>query len=272
MNARLPLGIQLALPEEFEKDRGLSGLLSLLRSEGFSELELNIANLALAEPERLRGFLGRFGFSLTRLATGQAARLQGLSLSAADAAVRRRSVQRLAEMIQYAARYPAEVIIGLLKGNPGGDPGAAEERFGDSLAELAGMLGKSPVPVLLEVTNTAECAVITTPQKAADAIARHPGFGFRVLLDTWHLYREGLGPVPTLAHFPDLRGSLHLSDDNRRLPGLGGIDFSPIIDVLLSRRYEGSLVLEGVFGGDPGKDIMRSARYLRGILDSWDSD
>ena len=266
MNARLPLGMQLTLPEEFEKDAGFSGLLSLLRSEGFSELELNIADIARAEPERLRGFLAGFGFSLTRLATGQAARLQGLSLSAADAGVRRASVQRLAEMIQYAARWPAEVIIGIVKGNPGGDAGGAEERFRDSLAELAGMLGKSPVPVLLEVTNTAECAVITTPQKAAEAIARHPGFGFRVLLDTYHLHREGLDPAPTLERFPGLRGSLHLSDDNRRLPGLGRMDFSRIIDALLSRRYEGSLVLEGVLGSDPGGDIMRSGRYLRGII------
>lgn len=122
MKARLPLGIQLALPEYFERDQGFCGLLSLLRREGFSELELNIADPAQVEPDRLRGFLGRFGLSLTRLATGQAAQLHGLSLSAADAAVRRRSVQRLAEMILYAARCPAEVIIGLLKGNPGGDP------------------------------------------------------------------------------------------------------------------------------------------------------
>ncbi len=258
--------MQLTLPAEYEEDTGFCGLLSLLRYEGFSELELNIADITVAEPERLRGFLAGFGFSLTRLATGQAARLQGLSLSTVDAAVRRVSVRRLAEMIQYAARWPAEVIVGMVKGNPGGDARGAEERFRDSLSELAAMLGKSPMPVLLEVTNSAECAVITSPQKAADAIARHPGFGFRVLLDTYHLHREGLDPAATIERFPELGGSLHLSDDNRRLPGLGRMDFSSIIDALLSRRYEGSLVLEGVLGSDPGGDVTRSARYLRGII------
>jgi 5-keto-L-gluconate epimerase len=266
MKARLPLGIQLALPEGFEKDQGFCDLLSLLRLEGFSELELNFPDPEQVEPDRLRGFLGRFGLSLTRLATGQAARLHGLSLCAADTAVRRRSVQRCAEMILYAARYPAEVIIGFLKGNPGIDPGEADARFRESMAELEEGLGESPVPVLLEVTHSAECPVITTPQEASDALARHPGFGFRVLLDTYHLYREGLDLVSTLAGFPYLHGSLHLSDDNRRLPGLGGIDFAPIIGALLSRGYEGSLVLEGAFGGDPGADVTRSARYLRGIL------
>jgi sugar phosphate isomerase/epimerase len=268
MKARLPLGIQLALPEDFENDREFRGLLSLLPREGFSELELNISDFAQAAPERLVPFLDRFGLSFTRLATGQAARLQGLSLSAADPAVRRLSVQRLAEMIQYAARCRAEVIVGLMKGSSGTDTGPADERFRHSLSELEGLLGKSPVPVLLEVTNRGECAVITSPQEALDAIALHPGFGFRALLDTWHLHREGLDIVSTLANFPDLYGSIHLSDDNRRLPGLGGIDFSPIVAAVQSRGYAGSLVLEGVFGDDAGKDVTRSARYLRGILDA----
>jgi sugar phosphate isomerase/epimerase len=263
MNARFPLGIQLNLPVVFENDRAFSGLLSVLGTEGFSELELNIADPEQVEPDRLRRFLGGFGLSLTRIATGQAARLQGLSLSAADATVRRRSVQRLAEMIPYAARYPAEVIIGFLKGIPGGDPGAARERFRLSLDDLAGILGKSPVPVLLEVTHSAECSVINTPVEALEAISAHPDFGFRVLLDTWHLHREGIDVSAALTGFPGLHGSLHLSDDNRRLPGLGGMDFAPIISALLSRGYRGSLVLEGAFGTDPRDDIARSARYLR---------
>ena len=265
MKARLPRGIQLALPGEFDQEKAFSDLLSLLRDEGFSELELNVADPEQVEPERLREYLGRFGFSLTRLATGQAARLQGLSLSAADDAVRGRSVERCAEMIRYAARYPAEVIIGFLKGSPGIIAGAAT-RFRESMAELVRRIGQSPVPVLLEVTNRTECPVISTPQEAEEAIAHHPGFGFRALLDTYHLRREGIDIVPSLSGFPGLRGSLHLSDDNRRLPGLGGIDFAPIIDTLFSRGYQGSLVLEGAFGDDPATDIARSARYLRGII------
>jgi D-psicose/D-tagatose/L-ribulose 3-epimerase len=266
VKTRLPLGIQLALPAGFEQDKGFSDILSLLRSEGFLELELNIPDPEQVEPDRLIGLLGRFGSSLTRLATGQAARLHGLSLCAADDAVRQWSVQRCEEMILYAARYPAEVIIGILKGNPGTDPGAAEARLEVSLAELERRLGKSPVPVLLEVTCRAKCPVISTPQEALDAIARHPGFGFRVLLDTYHLCRQGIDIVPALAGFPGLHGSIHLSDDNRRLPGLGGIDFAPIIGALTTRGYEGSLVLEGAFSGDPGEDIVRSARYMHGLL------
>jgi sugar phosphate isomerase/epimerase len=258
---RWPRGIQLTLPEDFERDAPFKALLRLLHEEGFSELELNIADPQAADPTRLSDYLARHGFSLTRLATGLAARLQGLSLSTADQAVRRRSVAACAAMIRAAARFPAEVIVGFLKGVPEPDAAAAA-RFQDSLAELVALIGKSPVPVLLEVTNRSECPVLTIPEEAAAAIAPHPDFGFRPLLDTYHLHREGLAIPSVLAGIPDLRGSLHLSDDNRRLPGLGHIDFSPIFDALAARAYEGSVVLEGSFGPDPRADIRRSVRCL----------
>jgi sugar phosphate isomerase/epimerase len=257
-----PRGIQLTLPDDFERDAPFAALLRLLREEGFTELELNIADPQAADPARLSDYLARYGFSLTRLATGLAARLQGLSLSTADHAVRRRSVVACAAMIRAAARFPAEVIVGFLKGVPEPDAAGAAARFQSSLAELAALTGKSLVPVLLEVTNRSECPVLTIPEEAAAVIALHPDFGFRPLLDTYHLHREGLPISSVLAGVPDLRGSLHLSDDNRRLPGLGHIDFSPIFDALAARAYEGSLVLEGSFGPDPQADIRYSARYL----------
>lgn len=263
MSPRLPLGIQLALPDGFEADQELSALLGVLREEGFEELELAIADIGGVDPESLRRFLSGRGFGLTRLATGGAARRHGLSLSAADETVRARSVEQCAAMIRYAARYPAEVIIGVLKGAHGPGDAGASERFGRSLEDLSRTFGHSPVPVLLEVTNRRECPVITSPSEAAAAISPYPVFGWRVLLDTYHLHLEGLAAAEVLAAAGDLRGSIHLSDDNRRLPGLGRIDFVPILRALEARGYSGSLVLEGTFGLDPMDDVRRSAGYLR---------
>jgi sugar phosphate isomerase/epimerase len=119
--------------------------------------------------------------------------------------------------------------------------------------------------VLLEVTHRGECPVITTPDEAAAAIAPYPEFGYRVLLDTYHLIRQGLDVAGAIAAAADLRGSIHLSDDNRRLPGLGRMDFAPVLGALASRGYAGSLVLEGTFGGDPREDVRASAAYLRRV-------
>ena len=265
MSLRWPLGIQLALPDGFEADHEFASLLDALREEGFQELELAVSDIDRLSPGTLRRFLSAHGFSLTRLATGAAARRYGLSLSALDESVRTRSVVKCAAMIQYAGQFPAELIIGILKGVPGpGDRGAGE-RLRRSMEDLARMVGRSPVPVLLEVTHRGECPVITTPEEAAAAIAPYPEFGYRVLLDTYHLHHEGLAVPDALAAASDIRGSIHLSDDNRRLPGPGRMDFAPILRALESRGYAGSLVLEGTLGPDPRDDIRQSADHLRGL-------
>jgi sugar phosphate isomerase/epimerase len=261
-----PLGIQLTLPAGHESDGAFSALLSFISATGFSELELNIEDPARVDPGSLAAYLRQFGLSLTRLATGLTAKRSGLSLSTVDEGVRGRSVDRCIEMIRYAARFPAEVIIGYLKGAPEGEREASRERFRRSLGELVSALGRSTVPILVEVTNSAECPVINTIEEAADVISPYPDFGFRVLPDTYHLSREGIDIVPSLLRFSGLYHSLHLSDDNRMLPGLGGIDFAPILRALRAGGYGGSFVLEGNFSPMPREDIGRSVHYLRGIL------
>ena len=258
-----PLGIQLALPDSFQSDRAFGALLDVLREEQFSELELGIPDTALVQPACVQRFLSAWGFRLTRLATGAAAKRHGLSLSSPEGRTRARSVERCISMIAWAAEIRAEVIIGILKGVPGPDDTSAGPRLQRSMEDLSRRLGRSPVAVLLEVTHRGECPAITTPQEAAAAIAPFPDFGWRVLLDTYHLARQGLAVAGTLASAPDLRGSLHCSDDNRRLPGLGRMRFGPILEALQVRGYAGSLVLEGAFGPDPCADVRESAAYLR---------
>ena len=260
------LGIQLALPHAYERNEDFSALLSFVSLCGFTELELNIADPWRTPQERLKAFLAEFGLTMTRLATGLAARTAGLSLSAASDRVRRRSVKQCISMIRYAAEFPAAVIIGLLKGAGDDDSENAPARFADSLADLTAALGTLPVPVLIEATNRRECRVVNSLEEAVEAIAKYPGAGFSILPDTYHLKAEGADITATLLRHMDHFNSLHLSDDNRKVPGLGGIDFYPIISALLEAGYQGSLVLEGRFGPSPRIDIGRSVRYLRHFM------
>ncbi|MGA2378422.1 MAG: hypothetical protein ABSG85_03865 [Spirochaetia bacterium] len=105
MTPRSRLGIQLTLSDGYETDPELSALLAEVAACGLSELELNIADPARVDPARLQAFLSRFGLSLTRLATGLAARVHGFSLSSEDSGIRRRSIDACGDMIRYAAAF-----------------------------------------------------------------------------------------------------------------------------------------------------------------------
>ena len=266
MTAPFALGIQLTLPEGFAKDGGFADILSVLAENRFSELELNIVEPDRVDPADLAAYLQGFGFSLTRLATGAEAKRLGLSLSAEDAALRESSVARCADLIRYASRFPAEVIIGFLKGAPVGDSEAARARFRESLAGIVKALGRSPCPVLIEATNRRETPIANTMRDAAELILPFSGFGFLILGDTYHMRIEGEDIPDSLEHYLPLYHSFHISDDNRLFPGLGSIDFTPIIRKLRDIGYRGSLVIEGGNRGSLIADLRESIRYLRKTL------
>jgi sugar phosphate isomerase/epimerase len=60
--------------------------------------------------------------------------------------------------------------------------------------------------------------------------------------------------------------SLHLSDNNRRFPGFGSIDFRRVIQQLRDIGYTGRLAIEGNPGGDVVKDVRQSMLRLAPLL------
>ena len=261
-----PLGIQLTLPEDFARDRDFADVLSVAREMGVSELELNIARPRTVDPVHLASFLSGQGLRLTRFATGATARLLGLSLSSSAEPVRERSLTACIACIRYAESLSAELIIGSMKGPPETDVVAARKQFHRSLDKLVSTVGKSPVPLLLEVTNSRESSVLTTMEEAAVVASSWPGFGFRVLPDTYHLAAESVDIAGALVRHLALFRSLHVSDDNRLVPGLGGIDFPSLFRRLFDAGYTGSLVIEGSHRGSLREDLLFSLDYLAAAL------
>ena len=203
---------------------------------------------------------------MTRLASGAIARRLGLSLSSKNEEIRKESVSRCAGLIRFAASFRAEVIVGLLKGPPEDDPAAARERCAASLSELAEACGHGSVPILLEATNRYESPVANTLEEAANLSSPYADRGARILPDTFHMNIEESNGTEALSRFLGRYHSLHISDNNRLLPGLGAIDFARIFEVLTEIGYAGSLVFEGNTRGSFREDLEQSIRYVDRLL------
>jgi sugar phosphate isomerase/epimerase len=263
---RFPLGVQLMLPGSFRKDSEFSKTLSLAAEKGLAELELNIVEPDDVVPEDLMDYLAGFGLSMTRLASGAFAKARGLSLSSRNEESRKVAVSHCAGLVRYGAAFPAEVIIGLLKGQPEVDPAGARERFGRSLSELAEACSPGPIPVLLEATNRYECSVANTVEEAARLSAIYADRGMRILPDTFHMNIEESDARETLRRHNGRYRSLHISDNNRRLPGFGELDFARLFRFLIEIDYAGSLVMEGNTFGPFAEDLAESIRYVDRLL------
>jgi sugar phosphate isomerase/epimerase len=258
--------VQLTLPEDFRRDEDLRRILSLARESGLAELELNLLEPDQVDPRELKDFLKIFDLSMTRLATGVFAKRYGLSLSSGNEEVRGESVLRCAGLIRTARLHSWEIIIGLLKGTPEGDPAAARERFSRSLFEIAEACAPGPLPVLLEATNRYESPVANTLEDAANLTSAYAERGMRILPDTFHMNIEESGTTEALRRSRCHYHSLHISDNNRLLPGLGAIDFAQIFEMLSDIGYTGSIVFEGNTRGSFREDLAHSIRYIDRFL------
>ncbi len=265
---RFPVGVQLTLPADYRRDKEFCAVLSLAKERRLAELELNILEPGRVDRDELAEHLGQFGLSMTRLASGAFARVRGLSLSSADERLRRKSVAMSAELIRYAASFPAEVVIGLLKGAAEPDQSAARERFTLSLSELAETCGAGPIPVLLEATNRYESSVANTLEEASRFASGYAARGMKILPDTFHMNIEESDGRAALGRFRGFYHSVHISDNNRLLPGFGQLDFAPIFKALTDAGYTGSLVIEGNVRGSLVEDLGASIRYVDGLLGS----
>jgi len=239
-----PLAIQTTLPQNYQ-DRPFRQKLELLRQYGFSGVELNIVQPEQVDLVDLVALLASFDLKMTMFATGGTAKAEGLSLSSLDEGVRQASVQRCIEFVDFAHEAGAGVIVGYLKGGVSPEPARARECFVDSLARIEPHVRAREVPLLIEATNRYESAVANA---LADTASLIRGFGnpyLRILPDTFHMNIEERSLFGSLVAQRGLYDSVHISDNNRLFPGLGGLDFRSILRFLRDSGFEGGVAIEG---------------------------
>lgn len=261
-----PLSFQTVLPDDYEKNKGFGSLLTLLRELGFWGVELNLNDPKGHRFDAVRRYLARFDLEFSMFATGLTARRMGLSLSHTDEGVRRHAAEKTKEMIGWVGNPGTGVIIGFLKGGLSPEPEISRRQFALSLKEIMPVAKARGVPVLVEATNRYETSVANTLAETAALVGRYGPDCAQILPDTFHMNIEEANTLKSLCVHRDRFTSLHLSDNNRRFPGFGAIDFSRIIAGLVNIGYKGRLAIEGNAGGDLRGDLKATVNYLAPFL------
>ncbi len=259
-----PLGIQLAMPASLD-DPSFIALLECLGRRGFHGIEMNVIDFDRYKPGDYLDLLRRHGLEFCYIATGAYAKRNGLSLIAEDRAVRDRTVAELEKILRFAAGLGAGAICGFIKGPAGGDPARSPANMRESLSRLDPLVRELKVPLLLEATNHYEATVANSLAQAAALIRPFDNPYYRILPDTYHMNIEEAAPFHAFAtHLGQFR-SFHVSDNNRLFPGLGAIDFFPILAGLKGLGFDGFMAIEGNTRGDLLTDLEFSADYLENV-------
>lgn len=256
------------LPPDYARNSDLRADLSLLEGLGFHGVEVNIARPEATDLAAVRQYLHDMGLAFTMFASGLTAKTAGLSLSSDDAGVWLRSVATCKQMIDRLAGSGTGMIVGFLKGGPGEDRQGAQGRFAEALAQIAPYAAERQVRVLIEATNRYESAVANALSATADLVHSldTPYLGF--LPDTFHMNIEEPESISAaLKRWAGQFDALHLSDNNRRFPGFGAIDFAAIFATLEEIGYGGTVAIEGNIQKSFRKEITAAAEYLARAAD-----
>ena len=103
----------VAMREGFEEN------LRFIADLGYDGVELAVRDPSQVDVDAIVSLVSDLGLRVPAIGTGQAYLEEGLSFADPDPTVRRGAVDRIRQQVEFAKRFDAQVIIGLIRGTCG---------------------------------------------------------------------------------------------------------------------------------------------------------
>ena len=241
------------------------GLMQKIAWAGYDGAEIPIS------PNRdtrvLKRMLDDLGLSVT--ASGGVAHEDRNPMSQ-DADIRARGVVELRRLVDAAVALGAEVLCGPFHQPLGIFSGAGPtpqewDHLVTAHRAMADHAGDA-IRLAIEPLNRFECYALNTTADAGRLVAEvdRPGYGY--LYDTFHAHIEERDPVAAIAANPPAH--VHISENDRGVPGRGQVDFKATCRALKAQGYDDWLVVEAF--GQALPELAAATRVWRPLFDCED--
>ena len=201
---------------------------------------------------------------------------KGLSITTADADLRRTTADVLERLIGLCAAMGGSVLVHGSPAqraiSPGEDRAAARGRALEVFERIAIVARREGVTYCLEPLAPREADFINTVAEAAAIVDAIGNPAFRTMIDT---SAAGGGEAVPVADLIDIWlptgkiAHIQVNDSNRRGPGQGDDAFGPVLGALQRNRYDGIVAVEPFdYSPDGPTTAARSIGYLRGCLET----
>jgi sugar phosphate isomerase/epimerase len=247
-------------PDQFRQ------VLRHLRDCGYDGVELNLTEPFGIEPAELDRMIREVGLTIPSFLTGEAY-ADGLCLSAADASVRRRTVERLIGYVSVASRFNAVLVVGLLQGlrRDEPDPNVANRRIADGLKQVAVVAGAKGVDLVIEPVNHLQVGFNNTVAEVRSLIAAIGLPAVRPMVDTIHLNIEERSLIDPILDCGKSLRHVHLCESNGGPFGTGHVDFMAVSRALNQIGQTGFASVKVYRQSDLETAARESIDYLRRV-------
>ena len=254
MTTEKKLPWQYAICNEMFEDWPLDKIAGCVADLGYQGLELApftlcqwVTDLSAADRRQIRRTVEEAGLAVVGL-HWLLAQTEGLQLNDPDPETRKRTADYLLALIDCCADIGGEVLIFGSPQQRNVQPGWSREQAWQSAIEIMHRCGERAqehgVLFCLEPLSLLETDFIVTVDEAADLVRQvdHPGFQMMVdvkaMAQTPRPIAEQIRSVYPLFHH------VHVNDPNMLGPGMGEVDFQPILRTLNELAFSGWLSVE----------------------------
>jgi D-psicose/D-tagatose/L-ribulose 3-epimerase len=261
----MQVGINLLCLSGFIDEIHLPAL-ARLKSLGYDGVEIPVLSGDPSHYRWLAGELDGIGLRCTCTAVVPSPDANPVS---SDPAIRRRGLDHLSWALECAEALGAESLggpfhapIGHFTGN---GPTECELVYGaEAHRDLAQRAADRGIYLSLEHLNRFETYFLNTMAQAKAYVDRVDHPAFRIMYDTFHANIEEQDQVRAINTIAGHVGVLHVSENDRGIPGRGHIDFSAIFKAVKATGYDGWVIVEAFGAGLP--ELAAATRVWRPLF------
>ncbi|NYS26366.1 sugar phosphate isomerase/epimerase [Rhodobacteraceae bacterium 2376] len=241
-------------------------VLSALADMGYDLAELPVFDIddvgAYARLGREVRAMGLAPLAVTALGPDQ-------NICADDPDTRQRGEAALHRMVDCAAALEAPILSGPIHSSIGVFSGRGPTpdelaRSAEILARVAERGAQKGVRLAIEQLNRFECYLLNDTASAA-AFAGRVGSNAGILYDTFHAHIEEKDPAAAIRDHIDAIALVHISENDRSIPGCGQVRWDETFAALKAAGYDGPLVVEAF--GMALAELSAATRIWRQMFD-----
>jgi sugar phosphate isomerase/epimerase len=258
-------GLGYHIPELFQNDSSFAEFqkaLKLLKEQGFTGVELNLGFDEEQVLSRIGDAVRQGGLRLAAVGTGLIYRERGFSFTNPDSAKRERASAIVKELIRFASREHAIVVIGMVRGGPL-ERGDIMKLLRQSLVECDKTATEHKVRIALEAINRYETSLLNTASDVAEMIEHGRLNSTGILLDTFHMNIEEASIETTIRKYHARVAHFHIADSDRWPPGHGHLKVEDQLTLLNESGYDGWVSAETLPKPDNAEAVKKTAHFLR---------
>lgn len=196
---------------------------------------------------------------------------KGVNLTCDTESERKKSVEIYLSKMKYAKALGAlSMPFGLLRGNilANDTKEAFYERLRKSSEVLLKGAEENNTTLCIEPINRYEINNLCSLKETVQFIKDYKLDGMKIVPDLFHMNIEDVNMEQELINAGDLVFHMHVSDSNRKAPGMGHVNYHTVLKALKEINYDGYLTLETTNGDEKDTIVSQGARYLNEVLAS----